>query len=677
MATTQPLFFTPDVQFEKSAAEVMLPEDPNRWPNELMQELYKQVPFVADFEPHVTMDRVDAEKGYGLGNIEVQNKTEIQHGADEAGKMNAGVKSVRIPVIISNRKLQPLDLIVTGDSKTLPLTEARLRAAIFRPQVFDITGRGPGDMSMIGQLYPPYRQNYGFGGGGATMNVGMGKEGSKASLLVAIMPTVNERDYNAFFQKVASDRGLQAQLATNGACSEALKSLASYEPVGAAKLAEAALSNIVPSVVQLSKEVEGYSIKSASHACWLPKTELVNRGDAVRLFGAKVVLAADQTGAVTMSNGESVQEEKQQNPEADKPEPITQFGIYKVQNKEGQELIGYVFTNLIDIDGKALPIALFTNGSQKAVQGDIVGINVGGGASLFEGPPRGTGCFYHLLSNGRAQATVPMTLNASMDVEGHGATTMHGQTYDGTPVVVSVQPNIQECTFVDGTLLVPESYSWLPLDTAEDTQLVEAPEGWNAPQEAKQAFATVELRHAGEGTFSIRGFAVDKVASAEREFMSLDETMFLLGGLGVDFKYAQEKIGEAAAWSRPVSVRVGRYIKTAADAVAESRVKAASVMALFQDLIPALRKDLLKEAAVIPDPTAVDTVLSLGFLNPENLGTFISYLPVLDEGQAKLCELLLASRLGMREVSSGALEKAIRSTEEAIEGLKVLAFQKQ
>ena len=145
----------------------------------------------------------------------------------------------------------------------------------------------------------------------------------------------------------------------------------------------------------------------------------------------------------------------------------------------------------------------------------------------------------------------------------------------------------------------------------------------------------------------------------------------------MDFKYAQEKIGEAAAWSRPVSVRVGRYIKTAADAVAESRVKAASVMALFQDLIPALRKDLLKEAAVIPDPTAVDTVLSLGFLNPENLGTFISYLPVLDEGQAKLCELLLASRLGMREVSSGALEKAIRSTEEAIEGLKVLAFQKQ
>lgn len=698
--TTQPLFFEPNVTFEKSAAEVMLPEDPNQWPNELMQELYKQVPYVADFEPHVTMDRVDAEKGYGLGHVEVQNKTEIQHGADEAGKASAGVKSVRIPVIIKDRKLQPLDLIVNEDSTVVPLTEPRLRAAIFRPQVFDITGRGPGDMSMIGQLYPPYRQNYGFGGGGATMSVGMGKEGTAeavgsaamcrkcgkekcacgmktASLLAAIMPTVNERDYNAFFQKVSSDRGLQAQLGANGACADALKCLASYEPAGARKLAAAALERIVPSVVQLRKEAEGYSLKTASHACWLPKTELLNRGDAVRMLGTKVVLAADQTGAATMALGEGVQEEKQQNPEEDKPAPVTQFGIYKVQDKNGQELIGYVFPNLIDIDGKSLPIALFTNGSAKAVQGDIAGINVGGGASLFEGPPRGTGCFYHLLSNGRAQATVPMTLKASTEMPGQGAITLHGETYDGSPVQVSVQPNIQECTYVDGTLLIPDTYAWLPLDTAQDTQLVETPDGWNAPQVAKEALATVELRHGGEGTFTVSGFPVDKLASEERQFMNLDETLFLLAGLGANLQYAQEKIGEAAAWSRPVQVRVGRYIKTAADVMSESMSKAASTVSSFERVLPVLRKDLLKEAAVIPDPSAVDTVLSLGFLNPENLGTFIAYLPTLDDAQKKLCELLLASRLGMREVATGALEKAIRSTEEAIEGLKVLAFQKQ
>ena len=72
---------------------------------------------------------------------------------------------------------------------------------------------------------------------------------------------------------------------------------------------------------------------------------------------------------------------------------------------------------------------------------------------------------------------------------------------------------------------------------------------------------------------------------------------------------------------------------------------------------------------------AVDTVLSLGFLNPENLGIFVSYLPTLDEAQKKMCELLLASRLGLRDVPAGALEKAIKAMENSIEGLKILSFQ--
>ena len=52
-------------------------------------------------------------------------------------------------------------------------------------------------------------------------------------------------------------------------------------------------------------------------------------------------------------------------------------------------------------------------------------------------------------------------------------------------------------------------------------------------------------------------------------------------------------------------------------------------------------------------------------------------MPVIDDAQMKMCELLLAARLGLREIPTPALEKAIRSTEDVLEGLKVLAFQKQ
>ncbi len=718
----------------------MLPEDANAWPNELMQALFAQVPYVADFEPHVTMDRVDAERGYGFGHVEIQNKTEIQHGAEPEAMDAAGIRSARIPIVIKDRKLQPLDLVVTTDSRVMPLTEPRLRQAIFRPQVFDITGRGPGDMSMIGQLYPPYRQNYGFGGGGATMNVGMGKEGENkealspstlgsylkkqtdphslasasrsllgrgaqqvaggeaakgqkyllagniaaqratkaASVLEAILPTINARDFEAFFQKLADDRGLQAQYLANGAATrDALKVLSEYTPAESRKLAAAALMQLKPSVAQLRKEDEGYSLKTAAFSCWVPEVQTLDRGQAVRLLGEKVVLAADTSGSATMTIGEGVSEKE--SPEADKPELVSQFGIYKVQDSQGRHLIGYVFPNLIDIDGTALPIALFTNGSQMALQGDIAGINVGGGASLFEGKPSGMGVFYHLLSNGRAEATVPMTLKASMDApeegaEGAGGTVFHAETFDGRPIQVSIQPNLEAVTPTpDGSMLViPDSFCWLPLDKAEETELVGDPQGFNKEAEATRALYTVQVRCGGDNTFSLSGFPIDKLAQDERSFLSLDDTMFLLGGLGTDLAYAQKKLGQAAAWSSPVDVRVGRHIKLATDRLTEALEKASSVLSTM----PSLKQDLVKEAAVIPDPVAVDTVLSLGFLNPENLGAFISYMPVIDEAQLKMCELLLAARLGLREVPVPALERAIRCTEEVLEGLKVLAFQK-
>jgi hypothetical protein len=661
---TQPLFFQPEVTFEKTAAEVMLPEDANQWPEELMQELYKQVPYAADFEPHVVMDRVDAERGYAFGHIEIQNKTEVQHGAPPDATAAAGIKNARIPVIIKDLRLQPLDLLVTDDSKVLPLTEPRLRQAIFRPQAFDITGRGPGDMSMIGQLYPPYRQNYGFGGGGATMNVGMGKEGG---VLSAILPTIREHDYNAFFAKFAHDRGLQAQyVANHGGTAAALDTLSRYEPVSPVKLAEAALSHIKPSVVQLRKEAEGYTLKTASYACWMPIESHLDRGEAVRLLGPKVVLAADQTGSTTMSVGDGSNEEAMQSPGGE-AQMITEYGIYQVQDEKGNHLIGFVFPNLIDLDGKPLPIALFTNGSQMAVQSDIAGIPVGEGVSLFEGQPGGMGVFYK-----DSQATLPMTVKATMASPEEGGVILHAETFDGRGMQVMVQPNIEQPTpGPDGEFLIPDSWSWLPLDTSEKTALVSTPEDMGKEGEALRSLTAVTLRCGGD-CFSIDGFAVEKLASDAKSFLSLDETMFVLAGLGANLDYAQKKMGEAAALHRPASVIVNREIKTASSALLDSRKEA---MRVLSDM-PDLRRDLVKEAAVIPDPAAVDTVLSLGFLNPENLGTFISSMPEIDASQLKMCDLLLAARLGLAEVPAPALETAIRATEEVLEGLKVLAFQK-
>ncbi len=726
----KPLFVNPELSFEKSAAEVDLSEDPNQWPQEVLQELFKQVPYIADFQPHVNMQRVDSERGYGLGEVTLANKSEAQMGTDPAMMEAAGIRSVRIPVVIKEKRLSPFDLLVNDSSKVLPLTESRLRQALFRPQAFDVTSQTPGDQSMIGQLYPPYRQNYGFGGGGVSMGSGMGKQSSvleefliaeldskdpgfrrlpppkeeklasakpavklrkTASLLSATFATFNRSDIDVFFERLSQDMPLQVAFQKNAhATVPALGILANNEPVSLEKQAAALRSALKPSVVQLTKTASGYLMKTASHRYWAPSVTPLNRRELIQQFGEKVALAADEAGQVTISEGNAPAPDAGTMLENEEPTPISKPGFYKVVDEEsGNELLGFVVPNLLDVDGTPLPLAMFTNGSVSCVQPDILGIVAAGSGTLPEGPVEGAGAFFSYTSTGLLQATIPLVLSGGSYSSPGEPATLSGETFDGRPVEVSVQPNIQTIVQTpEGKVLVPESWKWTPLGASKVCALVgledpenDAPEDWhesadeavpedmedNQPEEeAKESHFWVR---GAEDCFTFSGPAVEKLSSAETRMVTLDDAMFLMAGLGVHQGYGTQKL--AHSLNAPQKVQVGRLIKTASEQDAAARHRAAR----FLSLVPNLRQDLMKEAAAIPDPTAVDSVLSLGFINPENLMTFVSYLPSLEDTQNKLCDLLLSSRLGLADLQTSALERAVRSVEETIEGLKVIAFQ--
>lgn len=810
----QPLFFEPVVEFEKSAAQTQLSEDPNAWPQELLQELYKQAPYVSDFSPHVVMEKVEGEQGYGLGHVEIGNQSEVQTATSPSSAAAAGLRTVRVPIVIKDGMLYPFDLLVTDDSKVLPLTEVRLRAAIFRPQAFDVTSRTPGDQSMIGQLYPPFRQSFGFGGSGVAMNVGMGKEGSalesyleksagafqdfgdqflspdylhaepgttqaragkkmasgeyrqgalnefitknktaavhiyddpslhadqetarkghpaagfvlggaagagvghylskgshkgtaigaglgalgttaamlhhnakvdkhraerekKGSVLEAILPTINESDLLAFKHAI-TDPDLAPVLYKNAAAVTPSIQLLLEAPERP-KFASHFASLVRPSVVQLRRGESGYQLKTASHSLWAPAVEHVDRAEAVRRLGEKVVLAADLSGAVTMSDTEGVGalDDPEHDTDMQGAGPVTEAGLYKVQTPEGAEAVGYVIPNLIDIDGTALPLALFTNGTQAVVQGDIVGVPTEGADIDLPSAdvPEGRGVFASEGPNG-VQATIPLTISARVSM-GEGEPTMYkAESFTGEDVLVSCQPNIQTVVGTeDGKMLIPDTWQWVPLGQADSIALESQEDGLGKAAALRRKFASVEVVSGGGGTYSLRGHLVEKLAHDEREMLSLDETMFLLAGLGVNQNYGVQKLSHAMTGEEPVRVRVGRTIKLAADEMTEATARAREVLAQ----LPQLRQQCFKEAAVMGDPTAVDTVLSLGFLNPENLMTFVGYLPSLEDTQAKLCDVLLASRLGnLLDTPEGSTERAVRSLEAVLEGLKALAFQ--
>lgn len=813
------LFLSPGVEFEKSAAEVSLPEDPNQWPQEILQELYKQVPYISDFEPKIVMDRVDGERAFGFGHVEVQNKTEAPSAATAAELDSAGIRAARIPLVIKEGKLQPLDLIVTADSRMLPLTEMRLRQAIFRPQLFDITSKTPGDLSMIGQLYPPHRSNFGYGGAGVAFGAeGLGKTGAvkealglptigsylkkqtdpqslarasrsllgrgaqqvtsgapevgrkmllagniaaqragqfakaaadltaagrdkikqknfaipagksdtgegkypihdatharnalsrveqhgtpaekakvfaaivkkypelaqrstvpevrkkaekQASILSAILPTIHEEDYAKFAARFADD-GLRAAYRLNhSATSPAIQKLAEYEGWSAKTIAQTIINDLRPSVMQISKIDGGYEVKTASHNLWMPKKEVLDRGQVVKLAGVKIALDADLNRTVTLAWGANVDREL---PDAERAEQIKDFGIWKVQTPGGDELVGYVFPTLMDLDGQSVPVALFTNGSQAALQSDMAGVRVGEGASLFEGHPSGRGIFFKVLETGRAVGTVPLTVHAGVDEKGTAG--FLAETFDGQAVKLLRQPGVELPTRADEeTSIIPIDWNWLPLDRAQSVVLIERAEEMGKEAAADAALCSVFLRSGGPNSFSVTGAPIDKLGSDRTQFLTYDEAVFLLGGLGVAPEYAQQKLAQASVWPEPIACRVGREIETPEDNARTVGEKTAEALSSYINL----RRDLVKEAAFVPDPSSVDTILSLGFINPENIRIFVDSLPLIDDAQQKMCELLLAARLGLPNIPPYALERAIRATEEVFEGLRALAFTK-
>jgi hypothetical protein len=422
---------------------------------------------------------------------------------------------------------------------------------------------------------------------------------------------------------------------------------------------------IQPTVVQIARDAGVYTVKTASHVYWAPTTEKVGRGEVIKRFGEKTALAADLAGAVTLADGAEAEAE----PEVSVGGPVSEPGFYKVHTDEGQELVGYVLPNIIDTDGTEMPLAMFVNGSQSAVQADIEGLPTEvDDFELPTGAPTGTGFFFSVEGD-TLKATIPMTLKGSFSGPGE-LPSFQAETFDGRSVLVSQQPNIQQVVGTDEKMLIPEGWQWCPSGQGEAVSLASA-EDVAAKEASKHASSTVDIVSSSARTFSFRGAPVVKLAYAEREFLNLDQAMFLLAGLGVHPGFGAQKLAEATVSLEPVGVRIGRDLHLAREVQEESRKLASASLST----LPVLKRNLWKEASVISDPTAVDTVLSLGFLNPENLLTFVGYLPSLDDSQTKLCELLLAVRLGQQELPAYALETAIRSLEEVLVGLKVLAFR--
>ncbi len=652
------------LDFGKVAASPV-DEDAQHWPRQILLELYKACPETSNFTPEVMLQKTDEELGYAVGVVTITNSTDSALRASR-GSMPAPNHTPRvfIPVVIKGHKLMALDTIMTGSAKFLPLTAARLREALFRPETFDTMTTDVGDTSIYNTFYPPGRTDNAFGSGatgGSTVVFGNGMKTGGYQLLEELSPSLFAPDITATTALITPE--LEKAAAQNPVFCGGLSVIAAAEKTARQSVPEldAVLGMGEPDVIQMQylPASNNYSVKSASRSnFWFTEREM-DRGEFLKVAGPHAARRVDTDGEITIAKSAS-----HQGIDHSGWKVVETPGLYTVKSLGGQELTGNVITGLRDFDGSVSPISIFASGSTVTVQDQVIGKPASGApAGELCGAPasaaHGYGFFYTMGHTGLL-ATVPMTVQGS-EAAMTGGTQFHVDSFTGEPGTVELLNQASNIVAIDGTLIVPTTAKWCQI-----------PEGTGMPTLASDSSKTsAELLEPvaylwGDGeVFHLSCKNMPKIAAATQGDLSSSDAVFALclSGLSADQAYA--KVADASGDSITVhgvrDVSVLPRMKVAAEKISAA--------------VRGLRRNLIKEASVLNSTQTVDAVLSVGFINSDNVLHFVDRLPYIEQAMSMVGELLFAARLGLDSVPEAAAARAFRSLDEVAQGLRGLAVR--
>jgi hypothetical protein len=653
----QPLFLDTKLAFEGIAklagTLTKLSDNTDLWQQQISQEAYKRLPFMSNYEVSIIMDRIDEERCFAFGSIEVRPRSDMSHSEQKVNPLAA----VHIPILVKEQMLYPFDVFIVG-KKYYYLTEAKLNEGLFRPEMFDAVRERPPEYALATDLAPPALTS-GFGGMG-------GVKTSSAMFNMPLLPLLDGRvlpeHMERFMSEMADPAVKIAYANAHDGIKAAALSASRLNVSDPAKTAEVAWTHVHPDVVQIKPLLDGnYLMKWANTDMFSPESQLIppemasqlvqNTGMASQLGAGETITASPEAVVAQALLAEGIR-------------VIDEFGLWTVQDKNGTALTGWVFPAIMNLDMQPVGLALFTNGSAHALQDRMVGKQVGKSSDLPRSAPTGYGCLY-FSQGGKAQAFCPMTVQNKFTGP-DGRVKYVGQKITGEPVTFSFSSDVKQSTPVGGNeYLIPATYVWLPL--LNRIEVVADPQMFVKTANKNWA-GTVEILGDGD-VYSLRGAPLAKVAESMTKFVDRDQASFMCVALGMRPDFTKTALDRAAR-GELVKVSGMRALGSVKEKLAEARGKIKTALANLGH--PIRNYCLVKEASVLTDALTADKILGLGFINAENISTFVDMLPMLEEASSNVAEMLMASRLGVTDIPEAALERMIAATEDVIVGLKTL-----
>lgn len=689
----QPLFHSRPTFTEKTAAPVTtrLPDDSSKWAPVVLSELHKQAPMMQDFHSNIVLDRVEVNKGFGFGYIIAKPKSSNPLLATK-------MPFIRIPVVIRNWKLAPFDIFFDQSGKGYPITERRIQDSLMRTDAFDgpASDSDGGSNDMRTMLTPPW-ENVGQFYRGVNTAVSQGSQVKTSSLLNALDGTVDEKSILQLEKWVNSDEGIRSLYDRDiqGAFLDALNLSPGFQG-DYVKTAESS----GPTVIQYRWDGgRNMTVKIAQPDGFAPQQGQVDAQQAAQGMDPNQQAQVAQEGAAVQAPPAEIISPEQL--ESDEYMPVSQFGVYKVLTVNNEQLVGWVFPYILSFKMEKVNMAIFTDGTNYATHASIPGVPIGNSVSLPNEQPQGRGVFY-VIRGGRAFCFAPVELMGEQ-TQPDGSTMYMAQTIIGGNQIqlMKVQGLRASAEMGESIFGIPEDVKWLgfkhqtnPLveDPTQATQrgatYVMARAAQLQQQQMAQQQAAAQQQQGGkkgggqtktssliatiratqDGTYTLSGEPFEKIAYEYTHFLDEHDTAWMLALAGIAPEYTMDKLASIHTYGGYLQFPVLRQLTPPK----QFHVKTAALT----ELTSKYKRFMAKHAAALEDPMIADTLLSLNFLTPRNVTTFIDYLDQLEDTVNAVSNLLLASRVGMKEIPEIACSETLRNLEDVINGLKMVAMKR-
>jgi len=629
------------ISLEKLAYSTQLGRDAKEWPITILQEAYKQVPYLKNYEVDVSLDRTDESRGFGVGKMLVYpHKMEKQAAA-------ATDRIVSFPLIIRDHEVAPLD-VISYKEQIQPASESFISEKLFKPEIFDNPARS-GQFRATGlgaQIDPPAQR--------LRQSVGIHKH-SSVKLLDAVLLNATTAQINNFKSELTKSAGLRYAAVSNPAFGQAVERIISTKEKTASAIRQERIDTVKPTVIQFRKEGTKYFVKSANHNVFAPKDEEITRFDAQTYLNEKGFEKLCSAGFVTFTVDPT-----QKNTEIVKTaSDITRVGVYEtmIGNKAVQ---GLSIPKMVSLDNDVMHTKLFITKTASAVQEDMAGIFMRG-AQIPETPIRGKGVFTLQQGNRGLATEIVDVQNRVVAPFGKEKIAYYvaKRLSTGETIKLSQVDGIRKIASMgDNHYAIPSTMRFLGLPDGR-AAVCERPDDFQEREMAKKA-STMKVVSDGYQWQVIGSPVFDQI-------MNEQEATFALASHGLSDGQARNLLEKAASLGHANiyehrQVLLEKDVKdTLMSKIASSRIN-----------VKPIQVDLIKEASVIVDKETVDSILALKFLTPENVGTYINYLPELEKTAQKLAEILVATRLGMDDIKEVAAKNALTQMTTVIDGLQGL-----